>query len=211
MSVGGAAFLRRQHDVRRSILDLGVAARLASAFLVGVVGFCGPWHHSWRPDAEQVTARALGALFDQAPSGHRTWCVSGATATGVSGVAYRAARDRDLRCVGVAPLEAAQYPLAELDRLVVVGDRFGDESSVFVHSCDAFWMLGGGTQAEAEMRLASALGKPIVVVRGLGGRADALTPGDLPTATFLAIDDLADPTARGSAGAGRAARIDRQA
>ena len=51
-------------------------------------------------------------------------------------------------------------------------------------------MIGGGPQSEREVRLASELGKPTVVVQGLGGRADALTPDALTRARFEILDDL---------------------
>jgi hypothetical protein len=80
-----------------------------------------------------------------------------------------------------------RHRLARLDHLVPVGAKFGDESRAFVDLCDALWMFGGGPQSEQEVRLTSSMGKPVVVARGIGGRADRLTLDDVPTATFVEI------------------------
>ena len=61
-----------------------------------------------------------------------------------------------------------------MDVLVPIGKRFGDESAGFVALCDAFIVLGGGAQSEAECRRASEVGKPITVIQGFGGVADGL-------------------------------------
>ena len=67
------------------------------------------------------------------------------------------------------------------------GRRFGDESEAFVAVCDALWVLGGGPQSEAEARLAGRAGLPVTLVRGLGGAAERLTEGDVPSARVVAV------------------------
>lgn len=183
---------------RRTIRTLRSWARRTGAFLAGVVGFSGSWKRNPRPDAEAITARVLERLFRDASAGDApVWCVSGATDFGVPAIAYRVAGDLGLCRVGITAEQAFRYPLAELDRLTVIGERFGDESEAFVRACNVVWMIGGGPQSEREVRLAHRLGKPVVVVQGLGGQADALTPEELPNATFVQCDDLVS-------GAGRA-------
>ncbi len=174
------ALVQRPSDLRR-------AARAAGAHLVGVVGFSGSWRHNPRRDAEQVAHATLLRLLQAARERTTPWCVSGATDLGVPALAYRAADALGLPTVGVTAAAARSYPLARLDHLVIVGRRFGDESSAFVDLCDELWMIGGGPQSEAEVRLAASMGKPIVVATGLGGRAEALDPEALPTARWIAI------------------------
>lgn len=178
-----------KQGARQSILSLRSAARDVGATLIGIVGFSGAWQDNARPEVKSTVERVINGLFDRVAEPEPVWCVSGATDFGVPAVAYAIAKQRDLYCVGVTAGEAQQFPLAALDRLVVVGDRFGDESRVFVDVCDRFWMIGGGSQAETEMRMAAHLGKPITVVRGVGGRADVLTKRDLPNARFISADE----------------------
>ncbi|MEM9691338.1 MAG: hypothetical protein AAGA56_02230 [Myxococcota bacterium] len=168
---------------------LKLAARHAGATLIGVVGFSGSWRNNPRREAADTVARALRAWFARKrPEENRTiWCVSGATDLGVPAIAYRVADELGLRCVGVTPAAAMSHPLARLDYLVPIGKRFGDESRVFVELCDELWMFGGGPQSESEVRLATQMGKPIVVAQGVGGTADLLTKRDLPTATFITL------------------------
>lgn len=175
------AIVQRPSDLRR-------AARAAGARLIGVVGFSGSWRHNPREGAAAIALQTLHALFEAERAQHpELWCVSGATNLGVPALAYQAADALGLQAVGFTAEAARGYPLARLDRLVVVGRRFGDESEAFVSACDALWMIGGGPQSEAEARLAGARGCPVIVVRGLGGRAEALALEDVPTATFLDV------------------------
>lgn len=187
--------MRKSEDstnpVPESLSALKEKVREAEAFLVGIVGFSGSWSQNRRPDAERTTHRVIRHLFGRLEHA-RAWCVSGATNFGVPAVAYQVAEELDLRKVGLTARQALRYPLAELDHLVLVGERFGDESDAFVELCDVFWIIGGGAQSEQEMRLASEREKPILVVQGLGGAADRLTPVDLPNARFVPCDTLLD-------------------
>ncbi|MEN0061277.1 MAG: hypothetical protein AAGA48_03950 [Myxococcota bacterium] len=179
---------------RLSLNDLRAAARLVNAALVGIVGFSGSWAHNARKDAKQVARNALTGLFRRQSNAGQPpadlWCVSGATNFGVPALAYEVSTELHIPRIGLTAREALRYKLAELDVLTLVGRRFGDESRAFVDLCDVFWMIGGGSQSEAEMRLAAKRGKPIVVVQGLGGRADHMTLTELPTAQFLDCDTL---------------------
>ena len=171
--------------------DLRRAVRAAGARVVGVVGFSGSWRHNRRSDAERVAAAVLERLFAGVCAEHPVvWCASGATDLGVPALAYRAAAAAGIPTVGITAEAASAYPIAPLDRLVVVGRRFGDESRVFVSACHEIWMIGGGPQSEAEVRLADTLGLPTTVVTGLGGHAERLDPAALSNARFLDADTL---------------------
>lgn len=154
--------------------ELRRAAKAAGALLVGVAGFSGSWSKSARADAEPAARKALRSLFEEARAERVLWCVSGATNSGVPRVAYEVAEELSVHRVGITAAAAYSFPIASLHHLVVVGKRFGDESQVFVDLCERFWLLGGGTQSEKEIRMAHAMGKDVCVVQGLGGAADSL-------------------------------------
>lgn len=154
--------------------ELRRAAKAAGALLVGVAGFSGAWSNNARVDAEGAARKVFRSLFEEARGERVVWCVSGATNTGVPRVAYEVAEELDIHRVGITAAAAYSFPIASLHHLVVVGRRFGDESRIFVDLCERFWLVGGGTQSEKEIRMAHAMGKHICVVRGLGGAADSL-------------------------------------
>lgn len=82
--------------------------------------------------------------------------VSGLTAMGIPKIAYEIAVERDYGTMGVAPEEADDYELFNVDEIVYEGKKFGDESEVFIDIIDVFVKVGGGQQSQQEMELAEA-------------------------------------------------------
>lgn len=161
----------------------GFAAWKASGerHVVGVMGYSGAWRRSGLtgPALADYIQRAEDALRGellarQAAHGDRLVMCSGATDIGVPGLAYALCAQLGITAAGITAGAAIRYRLAAMDRLVVVGRRFGDESAVFISQCDAFVVLGGGPQSARECRLAAEAGKPVTALRGFGGAADAL-------------------------------------
>lgn len=160
--------------------------------LVGVMGFSGAWHRSGhRGEAlERYVSGVHAALRAELSAlqvawGARLVMCSGATNSGVPGAAYQTSVALGITTMGVTAGAAIRYTLAPMAVLVPVGRRFGDESHVFVALCDAFLLLGGGAQSEAETRAAHQQEKPITIIQGFGGVADQLSPADLPRARFV--------------------------
>ncbi|MCB9547871.1 MAG: hypothetical protein H6706_18785 [Myxococcales bacterium] len=151
----------------------GLVGVATGARLVGVVGFSRPL------PAERVAAveAALATSLDEALARGPSWLVSGATATGVPGLAHAVATRRGVPSVGFTARAALAWPLAPLDWLVIVGEAFGDESAAFVQVCDALVVVGGGPQSAREVAAARARGTPILAWQGLGGVADDLEAG----------------------------------
>ncbi len=89
--------------------------------------------------------------------------------------------------VGLTAKEACEYEAANMERLVLVGDQFGDESRHFVRCLDVMWVIGGGKQSEAEAKMAGEMGKSVVLVRGIGGAAEKLTCEDVPGARVIDV------------------------
>ncbi len=72
--------------------------------------------------------------------------VSGLTTTGVVGMAYELAKEYGFKTVGVAPAEALQYDLFDVDETYIHGEKFGDESTEFLMKLSRLIRIGGGNQ-----------------------------------------------------------------
>lgn len=82
--------------------------------------------------------------------------VSGLTNLGIPKIAYEIAVERDYGTMGIAPSEADEYELFNVDEIIYKGDKFGDESEEFIDNIDVFIKVGGGQQSQQEMELAEA-------------------------------------------------------
>ncbi|MEZ4380146.1 MAG: hypothetical protein R3A79_02270 [Nannocystaceae bacterium] len=121
---------------------------------IGVVGFSSP--HFDQDEARRALRRLLGALLDRwAGASADVEVVSGLTDQGVPKIAYELARELGLRTAGISARQALRVRAGvfPVDRRVIVGERFGDESQVFVASIDALIRVGGGPQSRAEVEL----------------------------------------------------------
>lgn len=176
-----AAIACRPADFRRR-------KRAEGLFVAGVVGYSGSFRQNPAPNAEQRAVTCLAAIISGLRDQHPALIMaSGATDLGVPGLAYAECARQGVEAIGITAAAALNHPLAAMSTVIPVGRRFGDESQVFIELCDAFWILGGGAQSAAEMRQAHAVGKPITVLQGLGGAADAFSLAELPEATFVSV------------------------
>jgi len=166
--------------------------REGARHIVGVMGFSGAWRRSGLSGDALKTyiAGIRAALHSTLAALQRQWgtrlvMCSGATDIGVPGCAYHLCEEMGITAMGVTAGAAIRYTIAPMAVLVPVGRRFGDESHIFVGLCDAFVVLGGGPQSDAETRAAHQQGKPVTVIQGFGGAADAFSAEDLPGAVFI--------------------------
>lgn len=152
--------------------------------VLGVMGYAGAFAD---PAIEAAADRALTRALDAARERHgaRLAIASGATDAGVLALAYRWCAAHGVTAVGITCEAGRRLPIAPLDWLVPVGERFGDESALFVDACDAFVVLGGGEQARREAIGGRAQDKPVTLIRGFGGAADALAEAELPGALVV--------------------------
>lgn len=148
---------------------------------VGVMGYAGAWSRSGLEGGELTrfvadVDRCVRSVILEAREAHgdALIIVSGATDQGVLSSTYAACVELGVRAAGITTATGLGFPVAPLDYLIPAGRRFGDESQLFVSVCQAFVVLGGGAQSEAEARAARARGKPVTLVRGFGGAADLL-------------------------------------
>lgn len=161
-------------------------------FIVGVMGFAGSWRHTG------YTGRTLDKLIDDAQMLLQTEIIdfrdiyqnklvvcSGATNKGVLHLTYKICNKFNIIAMGVTPNQALQYDVGRMHYLIPYGQKFGDESEIFVDLSDAFVLLGGGFQARQETILGTNQGKPVTVIQGFGGVADQFSHIELPKAKFI--------------------------
>ena len=87
--------------------------------------------------------------------------ISGYTNMGVPRIAYRLADDLGLKTVGFSAKQALRvragvYPVKEV---ILVGERFGEESQQFIEYIDVLVRIGGGPQSRKEVALFKTLHK----------------------------------------------------
>lgn len=95
--------------------------------LVGVAGFSSEMDDA----SKEAARRCISAHLDETAGKHAprpVWMVSGATTGGVPGLSYIVAGEKGIVRVGVTADEARQYSIAEQERILVIGHKFGDES-----------------------------------------------------------------------------------
>lgn len=87
---------------------------------------------------------------------------SGLTNLGVPKLAYDNAVGRNWRTVGYAPKCAEEYEWFPVDRHIIVGENWGDESDAFIDSLDILLKIGGGKQSQRELEMAKEKGLKIL-------------------------------------------------
>ncbi len=127
---------------------------------IGIIGFSDEKKYK-KSDGSDAVAGAfanLNVLFRD----KEIYIVSGLTNVGIPRLAYEFAGDRKWKTVGIAPKEAEQYELFPVDEKIIVGDKFGDESKVFIDYIDVLVKIGGGKQSEKEAEMAKEQNIPIM-------------------------------------------------
>ena len=172
--------------------DFACLKRRSRLHVVGIVGFARPWLQLGLPGAtlDQTIADARATICyeladRQQRYGDRLVVASGATNEGVLRLTYEVCAFLNIMAMGIAPDQALDYPLGQMQYMLPSGRAFGDESPVFVRTIDELLVLGGGAQSKREVVAAAAAHQPITIIQGFGGIADQLTPSALPTARFV--------------------------
>ena len=75
---------------------------------------------------------------------------SGLTNLGIPALAYEFAKKYEFQTIGVACAKATEYECYPVDKEVIVGTEWGDESEEFLSQIDALVRIGGGPQSERE-------------------------------------------------------------
>lgn len=130
-----------------------VSEKLKSVY-VGVVGFS-----SQKFNTEQAKER-IKESFDKIEShfsDRQIICVSGLTDLGVPALAYRECVKRGWMTIGVACEKAKEYDLFPVDKIIIEGKNWGDESEKFLSMLDCLIRIGGGQQSNNETQKAKQM------------------------------------------------------
>jgi len=121
------------------------------ALRIGVVGYSG------RKFDEAVARAELSRIFSEEMETReadpaRIEVVSGLTNLGVPKIAYEVATEMGMKTVGISAsraltCEAGTFPV---DKQIIVGQNYGDESEEFIGYIDVLVRIGGGKQSMAE-------------------------------------------------------------
>ncbi len=125
---------------------------------IGVVGY------SLQHFNEEKAAAIIEAAFDELDIiyvGKIKVVVSGLTNMGIPKLAYQEAVSRGWRTVGIACEKANQYELFPVDKQIIVGKKWGDESPTFLNSIDVLIRVGGGEDSMREVNTFKQMGKSV--------------------------------------------------
>jgi hypothetical protein len=164
----------------------------SNLYVVGVAGFSRPWAQlglygtALEQTIADVRATLCYELTDrQHRHGARLVVASGATNSGMVPLAYEVCTFLNITAMGIAPDQALEYPLSQMQYMLPFGQAFGDESPVFVRTIDELIVVGGGAQSQRELLAAAEIDRPITIIQGFGGVADEFSPAALPKAHFV--------------------------
>ena len=84
--------------------------------------------------------------------------VSGLTDYGIPALVYCVTKDKSLRhfdieTVGFAPKCALNDNICKVDKQMIVGENYGDESKEFIEYIDILIKVGGGSQSIRELKM----------------------------------------------------------
>lgn len=88
--------------------------------------------------------------------------VSGLTNLGVPKLAYEIAEKYGYQTRGIACAKATDYECFPCDHVQIVGEDWGEESTIFLTSIDFLIRVGGGVQSHAETVEAIRTGIPVL-------------------------------------------------
>jgi hypothetical protein len=125
---------------------------------IGVVGYCPPTKFNEIVAARMIADGYRKVIKDNPDCDFAV--VSGLTNVGVLKIAYAQAKRRGWRTVGVACEQAAEHPLFPVDEKIIVGKRWGEESSTFLSMIDVIVRIGNGQQSVQETECMKVIGKP---------------------------------------------------
>jgi len=120
---------------------------------IGVVG------HSSNNIDENLASKLLDQMISKIASVNKMSkdieIVTGLTNIGVPKLAYKIADKRNYSKIGISAQQAYEvkcgiYPV---DKEIIVGQKFGDESAVFIDYIDYLIRVGGGNQSASEVQL----------------------------------------------------------
>lgn len=127
--------------------------------MIGVVGTCmskEPFDEVWAEQALNDAFEKIVTLYPDVPIA----VASGWTDSQVLAIAYRLARQRGWKTIGIACMKVYKYERFPVDEAIVDGSwlNWRDESPTFIAMCDAMVRVAGGSQSRDEAAEATRLG-----------------------------------------------------
>lgn len=128
---------------------------------IGVVGYSsGKFNQS---EAHRLVTLGLDYLIEIHQNEKEFEIVSGYSNIGIPALAYDYAFEKELNTTGIACSKVFDYDVYPVDKEIIIGDNWGDESETFIEYIDCLLKVGGGDQSEAEAKAFKTL-KPNAVV-----------------------------------------------
>lgn len=160
--------VRRDHATYKRPLPL-VSDR-ADGLILGFSGYATGGRHSY----EEEYAGIAGILDHCEAEGIAIEVVvDGGTGFGVPGLSGALAKERGLPTIGYAPLRGLRGA-APRDKLIVVGEEFGDEAKALGRTPDVLIVLGGGPNAQKEIEAAMTVGSLVLLLNLKEYRTDSV-------------------------------------
>jgi hypothetical protein len=78
--------------------------------------------------------------------------VSGLTDVGIPSLAYKLAKYRNIKTIGIACKKANDFKLFPVDKKMIIGNEWGDESKTFLKYITHLIKIGGGEQSKEEYK-----------------------------------------------------------
>lgn len=124
----------------------------ATLLKIGVVGFS---RNAFDKKAAQLKLQHILEQLTIEEEVQSFEIVSGYTASGVPQIAYRLADAMGIPTVGFSAKQALRVKsgLHPVQKVILVGERFGDESIAFIEYIDVLIRIGGGSQSRHEVEL----------------------------------------------------------
>ena len=120
-------------------------------FKLGVVGYSAPVFDE--STAQTLLQEGFTRLIPRGLPPTEVAIVSGYTNMGVPRQAYLLADQLGYNTVGLSANEALDYDKYPVDRVMLKGEKFGDESAYFIGYIDALLKVGGGKQSVTEYEM----------------------------------------------------------
>ncbi|CAF0713517.1 unnamed protein product [Brachionus calyciflorus] len=128
-----------------------------STINVGVVGYSATKFDKLK--GANLVKKAFDELEKQ--FGSNIAIVSGYTNIGIPALAYQEAAKRGWKTVGIACKRAKNYDCFQCEEVVIVGNKWGDESETFIDYISVLIKIGGGRQSIKELEMAKFKNKII--------------------------------------------------
>ena len=119
---------------------------------IGVVGYI---RECFDPSQARDFLKKILYQILEGLNNHEIELVSGYTNAGVPKISYQLAQELGLVTVGFTAKAAlnSSFELFPVQKSIIVGEQFGDESKAFIEYIDVLIRIGGGVQSHSEVAM----------------------------------------------------------